>query len=76
MFLGCQVEERGTVKVFVYRRVSVNNHSRRIRFNEMVASEPVFDFWELRSSNDTIDGTSLRRGRVDRLSPGRLSTVV
>jgi hypothetical protein len=46
------VEERGTVEVFVYKRASVNEHATWIRFTEMVASQPVFDFWEHRSGND------------------------
>jgi len=70
------VEEQGTIEVFVYKRVSVNDHARWIRFDEMVASQPVFDFWERRSGNDTNRWTRLRRGRVGQTPPGGSITLV
>jgi hypothetical protein len=62
-----KLEERRTVEVFVYKRVSANRHAVWIRFNEMVASQPVFDFWERRSGNDTNRWGTLaeRTGRWD-----------
>ena len=62
-----KVEERGTVEVFVYKRISVNEHGTWIRFDEMVTSQPVFDFWERRSGNDANrwDRFAQRTGRSD-----------
>ena len=77
MFLGCLGGGTGDGSCV---GVSVNDHSRRIRLNEMVASGPVSDFWELRSSDDTNrwDKFAQRTGRSDitrRFGHGGMSCV-
>ena len=62
-----KVEEQGTIEVYAYKRVSVNDHARWIRFGEMVASQPVFEFWERKSRDDQNrwDTLAERTGRSD-----------
>lgn len=64
---AAKVEEQGTIEVFVYGWVSVNDHVRWIRIDEMVASQSVFNFWQRKSSNDTNrwDMFEQRTGRSD-----------